>query len=957
MSSTPASMLQVVASGLQDRERLNSPGGRPSIQFYKSVMRKRTRWASQWRRVEFDNLADFGRTAVCTLPIQGELITRATLVVDLPDIYTTQRTVFDQQMPPNNLVSPYWAWTNGLGHAICSDVQMLIADQIIDRFDSRHLEVLDEQTRPVEHFDSTDLLIARDPSTFSDRQTNQIYGTAGMTVPQSNPQTLEIVFPFWWNRGPGPQALPIQALAKDKVQLKVTFRPVQECVYTSTRIDPRNTVQLSATQGAGPMPNIAGCGFYIQDPAGVPIYSAASTEDLAAQGLVDGFQGSVLAGSTMPMAYHFTDAYWIIEYVSLEDREASAYRMADLEIPIEQHVPMPVVTTGGTEHVRIRMDQAGLVRDLTWVAQRVEAPSYNAYFLFSKDLGPAALPAPLIGPAPLDSVQSPCDIPWWPNAEIPNWDYGDGYILPAFADRRSDPIVAAKMLIRGQPRFEHEGPSMFRSLIPALGSKRGPLIDRYNYRYDFGFWPTGGLAEAENLPLDEIRGCSNWDKLPKRELALTMAQSSCGPSHWVFDGSQAPLTVSGDAFVLIDPAFSFKTEAFLVSLVGAHPDLSDGSVDLLGSNGDGATVLGVLDFNQLRRQAGYIGTYLRTNAQGSASLVLKTTAGYTWLAVAGAGGYGQFGNGSGGYAGSAVEIGWQGGNLIQTHEAVDSSGGVVLYSNRGRTNPLLFQPAFQSPSFLVIYNAIVVKFQITVTNITTPVYVYFFDGLVTNYLYTIPQQTGDPIPITYIFQDAGVTLGGDTPTTKYVDISGFTILQGDSIYIELLSAPIIVPLSEVFSAATYNSELSCIIYAATTFTGLGGSLSSTLYGGAGGGSSVLGENGVGQVDGQMMQTTAAFVESHQQTGGTTAPYHGGDGYYGGGSGTLGGGGGGSYVSSALQQVNTFENIVSKSVSASVTPISSVSVAAPSFNIYSWVTRYNRLRINSGRGTLMFNEAA
>ena len=931
-------MLQVVATGLQDRERLNVPQGKPSVQFYKSVMRRRTRWASQWRRVEFDNLADFGRTAICTLPIQGELITRATLVIDLPDIYTPQLDAIKQQyVTPHRIVAPSWAWTNAIGHAICSDVQMLIGDAIIDRFDSCALEVIDEQTRPVEHFDSTNQLIARDPTTFTDQQTIQINGTGvpgqSIAVPQTNPQTLEIVFPFWWNRGPGPQALPIQALWKDKVQLKVTFRPVQECVYTSTRIDPRNP-PLSSNQGTGPVPNIAGCGFFVKDTAGQPIYSASSSANLLEQGLTDGFNGSVITSATMPSSYHFTDAYWIVEYVSLEDREAAAYRMADLEIPIEQHVPMPVVTTGGARDLRIRMDHAGLVRDLTWVAQRVEAPSYNAHFLFSKDLGPAPLPPTLIGPTPLIPVQNPCDIPWWPNAQIPDWDFGDGYIVPAFATRNSDPIASAMMQIRGLTRFEHEGPSVFRSLIPALNCKRVPLIDRYIYRYDFGFWPTGGLAEAADLPIDEIRGCANWDKLPKRELILSMNQSSCGSSKWVIDTSQDPLVVTADGFAEVDPAFAPTTDGFLVSLVGAQPRMPDGSVDTLGNNGDGATVLGIVDFHQIRRQMGYSGLYVRTNDQGSASLVMHTSAGYKWIAVAAGGGYGQILYGGGGYAGSAAEIGWQGGNNAQTNAAESSVGGIYTYSNSTMMDSTALISIITSPLFSMIvagtFQTLELECSLEGSIIPTVSVTLYVNGAATE---LTPPTTPVTLPV------GRFTLTSPTP---------ISVQFGDDVYVSF----------EVIDngLSTVRTNHNTPVLSVTLRFKEGGIVgSNTLIYGGGGGCSSSCSSGVGQPDGVQMLNTQAFVESHDQTGGTTFAFQGGDGYYGGGSGTRGGGGGGSYVSELIGQVNTFENLVSTDVIATLTPLKRETVPSPNFNIYSWLTRYNRLRINSGRGALMFNE--
>ena len=634
MSATPASMLQIVATGLQDRERLNAPQGKPSVAFYQKVFNKRTRWASQWVRVEFDNLADFGRTATTTLPIRGELITRATMVVVLPDILTPQLDASGQPIG----IGPAWSWTNGIGHAICSNVKFLIDEQIIDEFDSQLLEVIDEQERPVEHFDSTNTLICRDPSAFSDQ--------AMLTGKQQNPQTLEVIFPFWWNRGPGPMALPIQALWKDKVQLHTTFRPVQQCVYTSARINSANP-PLSTNQGAGPLPNIAGCGFFTDISSGQPIYDAADTAVLTAAGLQNPFNGALVQGAAMPTEYHFQDAYWIVEYISLEDREAAAFRLADMEFPIQQHVALQPLATSGVGNVRMRIEPGGLVRDLTWVAQRVEAPTYNAHFLFSRDLT-----------TPLPTPPNPSDVPWWPNAQIPNWDYGDGYIRPAFANRYSDPIIAAKLLYRGRTRFEHEGMSLFRSLIPALNCRRTPLIDRYIYRYDFGFWSSGGLSDALDYPTDEVRGFANWDKLPQRELALTMAQPNTG--MWSPDLSDPSGTIVLTGRV-IEKIPVRGIQAYKVTLTGFG----------------GATISGIIDCTQIQNIPGFRNLYIRLNEGGSAALVAETSPDFVWLAVAGGNGQGP----TGGAAATGLGIGGQGTTGIATHAAT------LETDSRYATNP------------------------------------------------------------------------------------------------------------------------------------------------------------------------------------------------------------------------------------------------------------------------------
>jgi hypothetical protein len=728
MAATPASMLRIISQGLQDRERLNPPVGQPSTDFYTSVLRKRTRWASQWRRVEFDNLADFGRTATVTLPILGELITRCTLVVHLPNLFESQN-----RARLAGAVGPHWSWTNAVGHALCSQVDLQIGDQTIDRLDSRLLEILDEQTRPVEHFDSGNILIGRDPTAY----TAEAY--KGERPYQSRSQTVEVIFPFWWNRGPGPQALPIQALNKDRVQINCQFRNVQDLIYT----DARNT--------DGTMPAIAGATF------------------------VDA-SGAVVPGQAMPRTYRFLDAYWIIEYVSLEDREAAAFRQADLQIPIEQHLAIPVQPTGGARIVRVPLDPGGLIRDITWVAQRVEASTYNAYFLFSRDLGPDASGR----------------IPWWPDTEIPNWDYGDGFIRPGFSDRRSDPIVAATLWTRGMRRFEHEGPSLFRSLIPALGCQRTPLIDRYIYRYDFGFWPTGGLAETLDLPVDEIRGAANWDKVSPKELVVVMNQDSCDRSYWEVDTSQPARTYTSAAYLGTD--FAPTTGGFLVELTGAQPDGSD-------TAGRGAIVRGTIDYQQIQRTPNFQDIYIRPIPNGSAGLTIRNTAGsHTWIAVAGGGGAGtDTGANRGGDAGSAVEISWQGGNALRTHAATATRGG------------------------------------------------------------------------------------------------------------------------------------------------------------GGGGRLAEADVGLGAQNGTPMGTTDAFVVSLQQTGGSGPGVQtGGDGWLGGGSGSQAGGGGGSYVSALISQVESFTAEETTVATVKLTPLRRVVSPHPEFNIYVWLTRYQMLRINSGRAALMFS---
>jgi hypothetical protein len=627
----PEHMIRVASTGLQDIERLNTPRGQPSLKYYRAVLRQRTRWASQFVRVEFDNEANFGTRAVVTLPVKAELITRAVLRIELPDFITPQLYAFDL----SGARAPKWNWTNSLGNAICSNVQMLINNEVIDEMDSRLLEVLDEQTGYVDHFDSTNALTYRDPYGYN--ETVDIGTPFGPSVSLPTPplNALHIQFPFWWNRGIGPQALPIQALQKDKVQIACTFRPIQECVYTESY-----TSTNSNLPGPGPIPTFLGC----------PYLDAS---------------GGIIPGLSIPTSLSFR-AYWLIEYVSLEDREAAAFRMADLQIPIEQHVALQPQTTNGAPIQRIPLYPGGLIRDMMWVCQRVEAPTYNAWFLFSRNLWPGDVSGGKI---------------WWPDADIPPFNYWDGYARPAFVDRRSDPITAATMTIRGLTRFEHEAPSFFRSLIPALNCRRTPLVDRYIYRYDFGFWPTGGLAEANELKPDEMRGAANWSKLPRRELVLNMWQEGCGNTTWIPNISQQR-TYTGPNFSMIEADFAPTTAAFHVRLTGARPT----SVSPPNQNGRGGFVEGIFDYQQIRRLAGYQSITIRCVPNGSAALLITTASGptttYTPLAVAGSGGYGSVSfirpeDFRGGNAEGAIACSFNGGNTARTHIAtgIEKGGG------------------------------------------------------------------------------------------------------------------------------------------------------------------------------------------------------------------------------------------------------------------------------------------
>jgi hypothetical protein len=148
---------------------------------------------------------------------------------------------------------------------------------------------------------------------------------------------------------------------------------------------------------------------------------------------------------------------------------------------------------------------------------------------------------------------------------------------------------------------------------------------------------------------------------------------------------------------------------------------------------------------------------------------------------------------------------------------------------------------------------------------------------------------------------------------------------------------------------------TCAMNGASAITELIVSSSSDVtHGGGGGGIAALNTLDVGQLDGNPMATMPSFVEGLSSTGGQThVDNPGGDGYTGGGSGTEAGGGGGSYVSSYVTAVETVGAVNTADSTVVIAPLAKASALKPSFDIYIWLTTYNLLRINSGRGALMF----
>jgi hypothetical protein len=301
-------------------------------------------------------------------------------------------------------------------------------------------------------------------------------------------------------------------MSTDAVKIHVRFRGVEDLYYTDARLDHR-TVGLEGIDPLtdGTMMPLLGSPFWVKDPT-----ATGTVYFMNRRMPYTGERGRQLTGVKMPTRLDMGDAYMLLEYVSLEEPEAIALRTSELSYFVELHDAITPQSTQGMTDVRVGIPLANPTKELLWVFQRPEAESYNAWFLFTRDLS-AYQYRRLNVDQSVANPENPTQIPWWPNAVLQPTVTNRWRILPAFRDARSEPMLGASLLYNSYERFEQDGaPSLFRALIPTQKATKAAVHDRYVYQWHFGLPITAS-------DLFEPRGVANWDKIPRKEMRFTMA--------------------------------------------------------------------------------------------------------------------------------------------------------------------------------------------------------------------------------------------------------------------------------------------------------------------------------------------------------------------------------------------------------------------------------------------------
>jgi len=464
-----ASLLKPLTTGIQDARIYFKPTFAPFVRLWNTT----SRFTTQMIRLDFDNPPVFGSTAFIRLVRKGHLITRLFLVTNMPTISVAQgaaKAAADASGVA--FLGPRFGWTNSLGHALISSMTLSIGNTQIETMDSRLLEMLDEYTVPLEKTTVANRMLCRLDNGFTQTSFGSI-GTTQVCTP----------LPFWFSRSDSGCAFPIDAILQDDVRIGITFRGINGLYYTDSRAV---TPGIPGTDGANLWPMISSS-FYKADPSGSVIPGLGTTA-----------LASVIPGITMPSLFLPGDTYLMAEYVYLDQPEANRFRLADLQVPIVQHYAIQPWPTQGFPRARIPLDIPNPCRDLFWLVQRVEAPSYNAHFLATRDLY---------------GLTDPSSSIWWPNAQGLSATQ-PGFLQPAFSLSDSEPLAACGLLYEGSlVRFRTQTPALFRSILPSWEQKKSPWVNRYYYNWPFGLY--NGYT-----PWSRPKGEANLDKVSQRDLVL-----------------------------------------------------------------------------------------------------------------------------------------------------------------------------------------------------------------------------------------------------------------------------------------------------------------------------------------------------------------------------------------------------------------------------------------------------
>ena len=209
--------LQLYAYDKQDAQLTN----RPDTTFFKLTYKRHTHFANE--HIEFPFNVKFGASSSMTLKIGGDLVSKMTLRVNLPDIT-------GEHVDRGTSI----AWVRRLGHAIIKEASTTIDGVSISKYTGVWLDILYELTHSVDQERGYCNLIGdiSELTALHPRKTNNV---AEIVLEGRN---IYVPFQFWFNRSSG-LSLPLFLLKQQDVKINVEFEDISKLLVWRGLVPPR----------------------------------------------------------------------------------------------------------------------------------------------------------------------------------------------------------------------------------------------------------------------------------------------------------------------------------------------------------------------------------------------------------------------------------------------------------------------------------------------------------------------------------------------------------------------------------------------------------------------------------------------------------------------------------------------------------------------------------------------
>ena len=214
-----AGRMQLAATGIQDRWLT----GEPQISYFVTVFKRHTRFSTESVELPFAGDNAFGSSVECRIPNNiGDLVRGMILKVKLgnlsPHVINTTPYVRNYYNVP-------------LGKSIIKYADLLIGGQVIERLTGEYIYMYDQL-----HSNKDDV----------DQTLYYMNGHNETLTVSDTYNTFYVNLPFYFYRNPS-LAVPVCALTKQLVEVRVTFRDVDDDVTFKYTIPSNGTVQREKT--------------------------------------------------------------------------------------------------------------------------------------------------------------------------------------------------------------------------------------------------------------------------------------------------------------------------------------------------------------------------------------------------------------------------------------------------------------------------------------------------------------------------------------------------------------------------------------------------------------------------------------------------------------------------------------------------------------------------------------